>query len=153
MDERGRRTSQRGVKNNAARFIEAQIIDIRRRVASGEKQLALAIEYGTRQSAISQIVRRKIWADIDDGTSITDFNSTRKLTEDQVREIRRRSDLGESRVSLGREFGVVASTISTIARRETWDDVPETETPEGWLLKWPAPSIEDQAQAEQETPS
>jgi hypothetical protein len=43
-----------------------------------------------------------------------------KLTEDQVREIRRRSDEGESRSDLGREFGVSATNISGIVRRKFW---------------------------------
>jgi hypothetical protein len=39
-----------------------------------------------------------------------------KLTEDAVREIRQRSERGESRRSLGRSFGVSESRISQIVR-------------------------------------
>lgn len=43
----------------------------------------------------------------------------RKLTEEQVREIRRRLE-HEGCVALAREYGVNSSTISDIKRRETW---------------------------------
>jgi hypothetical protein len=46
-----------------------------------------------------------------------------KLTEEQVIEIKRRSLAGESRASLGREFGVRAENISHIALGRSW----------GWL--------------------
>lgn len=46
-----------------------------------------------------------------------------KLTEEQVIEIKRRSLAGESRASLGREFGVSAENISHIALGRSW----------GWL--------------------
>lgn len=43
-----------------------------------------------------------------------------KLGESDVREIRRRSELGESRASLGREYGVSANNIKEIAMYRTW---------------------------------
>jgi len=45
------------------------------------------------------------------------------LTVDAVREIRRRSDLGETRVALGREFGVHEGTIASIVKRKNWKHV------------------------------
>ena len=47
-------------------------------------------------------------------------NGSSKLTEEQALEIKRRSLDGESRASLGREFGVRAETISHIALGRIW---------------------------------
>lgn len=43
-----------------------------------------------------------------------------KLSDDQVREIRRRRAAGESQHSLAREFGVTQPTVSAIIRRKTF---------------------------------
>lgn len=44
-----------------------------------------------------------------------------KITEDQVREIRRRRNNGESQTNLAKEFGILQSTVSNIVRRKTMD--------------------------------
>jgi hypothetical protein len=43
-----------------------------------------------------------------------------KLTEEQVREIRRRFDAGEPRKAMAREYGVSWRNLYNIARRESW---------------------------------
>lgn len=45
---------------------------------------------------------------------------TSKLTEDQVREIRRRYSAGETQKQLGAEFGVTSVAIHYVVRRITW---------------------------------
>ena len=50
-------------------------------------------------------------------------NHKAKVTEDQVREIRRRSALGESYASLGREFGISAPAVRDIATGRRWQHV------------------------------
>jgi hypothetical protein len=44
----------------------------------------------------------------------------RKLTFDQVVEIRRRAAKGEQQKKLARQFGVVPQTISDIVLKKTW---------------------------------
>lgn len=46
-----------------------------------------------------------------------------KLTETQVREIRRRAGLGETKTPLAREFGVDQRSVRKIITRETWKHV------------------------------
>jgi hypothetical protein len=46
-----------------------------------------------------------------------------KLTEEQVREIRRRYATGETQRSIAREYGVVQTTISRVVLRERWAHV------------------------------
>ena len=50
-------------------------------------------------------------------------NGRAKLTENQVREIRRRRANGEGIVPLSREFGVTNPLISAIAKRKIWKHV------------------------------
>ena len=51
--------------------------------------------------------------------------NTNILTEDQVREIRRRRASGESGATLSREFGVGADTICAIHKRKNWAWLPD----------------------------
>jgi hypothetical protein len=50
-------------------------------------------------------------------------NPSAKLSNDQVREIRRRHATGETMAGLGREFGVGANTIWKIIHRVRWAQV------------------------------
>lgn len=52
---------QRGEDHGRARLTEVQVVEIRRRVASGEVQARLAAEYGVSTTAISRIVRQRYW--------------------------------------------------------------------------------------------
>lgn len=47
-----------------------------------------------------------------------------KLTEENVKEIRRRASIGEAHKSLGDSFGVTATMISYIVKRKSWAHVP-----------------------------
>lgn len=57
---RGRKAA-RGEDQGRARFTDAEVVSIRRRVASGELQNALAAEFGVTPTAINCIVLRKTW--------------------------------------------------------------------------------------------
>lgn len=48
-----------------------------------------------------------------------------KLTEDEVRAIRRRAAAGETQETLGREYGVSRSAVAQIVTRRTWAHVEE----------------------------
>lgn len=50
-----------------------------------------------------------------------------RFTEQQVLEIRRRADAGETRAALAREFGVGYGAIDAIAKRRTWKRLPEAD--------------------------
>jgi hypothetical protein len=59
MARKGR--SLKGGRHHQAKLSEAQVIEIRSRYASGERQVALAEEFGVGQTQISHIVTRKQW--------------------------------------------------------------------------------------------
>jgi hypothetical protein len=65
------------------------------------------------------------WRDVKDIVTPPSLEARRKLTDDQVREIRRRSDEGEKAKDLGEEFGVHRVTIYHVAARRTWKGVPD----------------------------
>lgn len=48
---------------------------------------------------------------------------SKKLTEDDVRTIRKRVDAGETRAAVGRDYGIVANQIGRICRRQSWKHV------------------------------
>ena len=55
------RDMARGSKQGRAAFTEITVAAIRRRVASGEAQNAIAAEFGVTPTAINCIVKRKTW--------------------------------------------------------------------------------------------
>jgi len=61
MDRRGRRVTPRGSELPHAKLTEGAIRSIRKRLAAGEVQTAIAADYGVRDSAISRINTRKHW--------------------------------------------------------------------------------------------
>ena len=52
----------------------------------------------------------------------------RILTDDQVREARRRYEAGEQIASIARDFGVKHDVVNYAARRATYRDVPDEES-------------------------
>lgn len=62
MITRGR--NARGERVNSARLTEGQVVEMRNRYVSGERQLALAAEFGIRGSAVSLIVNGLRWAHV-----------------------------------------------------------------------------------------
>ena len=55
-------TSNKGSANGRAKLAESDVLLIKRRLASGERQSAIAVEYGVDPSAISGIAIGRNWA-------------------------------------------------------------------------------------------
>ena len=51
------------------------------------------------------------------------FSKARALTDDQVREVRRRNAAGETQYALSKEFGISQPSLRACIRRETYRDV------------------------------
>jgi hypothetical protein len=80
----------------------------------------------------NNLVSNLLWGDFDDNTADAVRHGTQPrgeahgmttLNADQVREVVRLYDAGESRKSLGARFGVTSATISNILRGITWASV------------------------------
>lgn len=55
---------RRGSRHGMAKLTEAVVLDIRARAAAGERQSALAREYGVTPTTVSFVVKRKVWAHV-----------------------------------------------------------------------------------------
>jgi len=56
---------QRGEKNSMAKLNEDKVRDIRRRVALGEKQEAIAHDYEVSRGLVGQIFARRRWPHVE----------------------------------------------------------------------------------------
>lgn len=114
-----------GENHPATVLTTEQVIEIKERLAQGADNRTLAAEYGVTHSNISAIALGKSWGHIDIKIPPrkTDMSYAQKLTADQVREIRRRGDAGESGESLAREFNIGATAVFKIRHRITWKDI------------------------------
>jgi hypothetical protein len=102
-----------------------KVREIKERLAQGADNRTLAAEYGVTHSNISAIANGKSWKhiEVEIPERIHDHSYAQKLTEDQVREIRRRGDAGESGESLAREFKIGATAVFKIRHRITWKHI------------------------------
>lgn len=57
-------TKQRGEKGNGAKLTEEDVLEIRRRAASGETQTSIAKDFSVDRTRICRIVLRKTWAHV-----------------------------------------------------------------------------------------
>lgn len=117
MDDKGRgKRAGKGEAHHAVVLTEDQVREIVRRYRSGEKQRALATLFGVGQMEISRIVRGLRWGHLNEGERAdgrrrnTNAHS-RKLTDAQESEIRKRKLKGERSADLASEFGVSLSLI------------------------------------------
>jgi DNA-binding transcriptional regulator YiaG len=127
-----------GKTHPKAKLNETDIVAIQRRYAAGGvSQRQLAEEYGVDPSSVSRIVREESWVQAEPTRPMMTRGQTRvhklenlrrgerhyasKLSSTQVRQIRRRYDLGGvSQAKLAREYCVSQTTIGHIVRGKSW---------------------------------
>ncbi len=61
-DKKGHAPNINGHNNGASKLTESEVAEIRRRCANGEKQIALANEYGVGKAQINRIVHGTRWS-------------------------------------------------------------------------------------------
>lgn len=125
-DKRRHGTHLEGERAFCARLMDAQVQEIRERRAMGVHGADLAREYGVSPTEIARIVRGKVYRHVEthDVPSYRgEHHVLSKLTDDKVREIRRRAAAGESVRDLGRAFSVHYMTIKSAVDRKTWRHV------------------------------
>lgn len=128
---RGRIALQRGEMHYRASLTRDEVDAIRRQYATGAfTQAQLAAAYGISQGNLANIVTGKTWAHQQSGVPVKNRrrgagNRLAKLTEEQVREIRRRCAAREGRQQdIAAEFGIASSLVSMINTRKAWAHVP-----------------------------
>jgi hypothetical protein len=103
-----------------------QVAQVRERLAAGEPQESIANAFGVTQGAISYINSRTTWSETGgpEGRHTSESRGRRNgrahLTEDQVREIRRKAE--PIKVQAAR-YGVNRGTIEAIRARRIWAHV------------------------------
>lgn len=132
--------AKQGEKSTTAVLTAKQVIEIRRKYIPGVYgSKKLGQEYGVFFTTIQSIVNGKTWTHVPmgDHNSLEDYvaakkaeaaalqygHSNAKLTNDKVREIRRRFMVGAKKQELAKEYGVHYKTISDILINKIWKDI------------------------------
>jgi len=121
------RGQPKGEAHARAKLSEADVKDILKRLAAGERQQTLADEYQVSRSNISRIKTGDTWAHLGGATTPKRQGSSRpgaKLTEADVKLILYRVDRGESLSAVARAFGVGRTTVADIWHGRRWKHVP-----------------------------
>jgi hypothetical protein len=109
-----------GTKNPKAVLTEEQVLEIRR---STESDKVLSARYGVLHWAISDARSGRHWKHLPGANP--GFYRQRKLTVEQVREMRVRRRAGERTCDLAKVFGVSQPTVSQVTRGQIYRHVSE----------------------------
>jgi hypothetical protein len=125
-------TRIKGAAQGAAKLNEARVLEMRRKYAQGRTINSLAKEYGVSSSTAVHVLTGKSWKHVKTplGDPPPKFNprhsdnrKNAKISEEQVREIRKRSAAGETGMSLSAAFGISQPAVSAIVTRRNWPNV------------------------------
>lgn len=115
-----------GEQHGRARLTEAEVVQILQRYHAGEHAQSIADTYGiTDQSYIYGIVNGQKWKHVPRPPVTRRRNGNARLTDDDVREIRRERARGVPLHVLSERFGTNKSNISHIALRRNRANVPD----------------------------
>lgn len=114
-----------GEKHPATKLTAEKVRSIKAHSNLGASNKDLAEIFGVSHSNISAIVLGKSWKHIKVTARDKDDTWKKKLTEDDVRQIRLRADGGEPQVSILKDFPISDSALSAIVQRQTWKHVQD----------------------------
>ena len=126
-----------GEANRHAKLTEAQVLEARRRYLDGERQAALAAEYGVSARTLADAINGATWAHVGDPADVVaakalarsergwrqrgELNVNAKLTHAAVTRIRRLYAAGgASQAALARQFGVSRATVQRVVAGRGW---------------------------------
>lgn len=130
-DRRLHGTAQIGEQNHLAKLSEPHVREIKRMLSDRETQTHIATVFGVDQTTISEIATCQTWSHVsgpDMSRRVTKRGETHvfaKLTEDDVRAMRRRRKSGESIASIAKDYGVTQTNVGYIVRMKTWCHVKD----------------------------
>jgi predicted DNA binding CopG/RHH family protein len=136
MDERNRRVppSLKGNEIHNAKLTDDTVIAIRKAYLDGDQIEDICKTFGVPETSIRDYTSGRSWQHLFDVPDAPTFeqlkaeaarrtrNNTR-LSEDDVRTIRKRLAKGEMGKALAEEYGVHKATISDIKLRKRWADL------------------------------
>jgi Mor family transcriptional regulator len=129
MQDKGNKGNQcKGVTHGNHKLTEQDVKDIRRRYSEGEYGSDLAKEYNVSNGLIYHIKNGKAWKYTIIGDECEKLKKIKrnypiKLTEEDVRNIRRRYSEGEKVIDLAKEFDVESTMISRIKNGKAWKHI------------------------------
>ncbi len=125
-------TTQRGERTHFAKLTEAQVLEIRELSRQGVARKDVAQRFGVLPSQVWHIVGGRSWKHLGGAIPIVrgrgttgSRNANARLTEDDVREIRRLHRSGIRNRELAAQFGVGKNNISMIITGATWKHVQD----------------------------
>jgi hypothetical protein len=132
LSEAGRKRV--GAETGNAKMTDDTVREIKYRHWMGESGLAIAAATHVSNVVVSDVTRWKSWTHVLGPIGPPRFSgngyfakgtipTNAKLTEEVVREIRRRYEAGERPRDLGPEFGVTPENVCQIGLRRTWKHV------------------------------
>lgn len=115
----------RGSKLAFSKLDENQVAEIRTRYHNDKATFKeLLVEYDIEKSTLSSLLSGKTWKHVGGPISRRRRGDTaRKITEDQVREIRSMATNGRTYKELAEKFNIGIANISSIVRRRTWKHI------------------------------
>lgn len=122
---------KRGSAHAHAKLTESQVQELRLAYTDGATCTALAAQYAVAMSTVARIVKGIGWAHAGGDTNPTPLQRkgsshySTKLTEQNVRDIRRKREEGRTLQSLADEYGMTTMPIGAICRRKTWKHVSD----------------------------
>lgn len=98
------------------KLTQAQVREVRARLAAGDRQVDIAQDFGVRQQTISLIKRGETWYWLD----APPRRMSGQLDPAEVQEIRRQIEAGKNDREIARAFNVWFETISDIRAGRAW---------------------------------
>ena len=128
----------RGEDTHLSKLTEDKVKEIRRRAALGESFYDIAEEFNMSDVSIRDVAKGLTWKHVEEGKDCMvirgpksmprgEESGNAKLTEDKVREIRKRSAVGDSYVTLSRAYNIGISAITSVVKRRNWKHVSDEE--------------------------
>lgn len=122
--------AMKGEDHPMAKLTDDQAMEIRKRYAGGETSESICVDYGVSRSLADMIGRGDIFKHLPMPETTSKLREAKikgrpsaKLTDDDVREIRRLRATGLTQTQVGNMFGVCFQAISKIDRRKTFAEV------------------------------
>jgi transposase len=121
-DKRTHGTQTRGADIRFSKLTEDLVLQIIASANIGKPRKLIAAEFGVDAETIRHICKGYTWKHLKVARP-GNRKMKPKLTDDQVREIRRRLNSGEKEQALGREFGLAWRSVNLIRRGITYAGV------------------------------
>lgn len=107
-------------RHSHAKLTESDVVEIRHLYNRGILQSDIAARFNISRGNVASIVTRQIWANVAPEQPYTPHEHIAKVTEDDVREIRRLAALGITQREIAERFGVTRANIGLIVSRRNW---------------------------------